>query len=96
MEMDLYREDDGPNRRTVRLHVGEEALVLETQDVGPEVEKWWGDWDYEFWTTVPRQAWGQLLAALVVELMSDDPKATDRLREICKKHGVEHGWSSYA
>ena len=91
---ELFKEG-GDNSRSVRAKVDQEKFCIETQDMGPTTEEVWGDDDYEFWTTVPRSAWGNLLLALAWELFAGDPKATDRLRDICRKPGVQHEWKQW-
>lgn len=93
-KLQLFR-DDGRNFRGVHAYVDSKGFRIETQDMGPTTEEFWGDSDYEFWTTVPKEAWGDLLLALASELFANDAKATDRLRDICRKHNVKHEWSSW-
>ena len=93
-KIELYR-DDGEHFRSVHAHLEEDKFRIETQDMGPTVEETWGDDDYEFWTTVPRKAWGELIIAMVTEFLSGDEHATDRLRDICQKHKVDHEWSQW-
>ena len=91
---ELYRED-GVHFRSVYARLEGDQFRIDTQDMGPTVEEVWGDADYEFWTTVPKEAWGQLLMALAQEFFGGDAKATDRLRDICLKHGVPHTWDHW-
>lgn len=94
MSHELYRED-GESFRSVRVGIRNDQLRVHTQDMGPATEAIWGDSDYEFWTTVEREHWGALAVALIREFLADDPKATDRLRAICKEHEVAHDWGSW-
>ena len=91
---ELYR-DDGTHFRSVSARLDDDQFRIDTQDMGPTVEEVWGDADYEFWTTVPKEARGQLLMALAREFLVGDAKATDRLRDICIKHGVQHTWDHW-
>lgn len=91
---ELYRDDD-ENFRSVRARFDESKFCIDTQDMGPLTEEVWGDADYEFWTTVPKEAWGDLLMAFAKEFLSGDDKATDRLRDMCREHGVPYGWGSW-
>jgi len=91
---ELYRSE-GQNFRSVRASVDDAQFKIDTQDMGPTTEEFWGDSDYEFWTTVPREAWGDLLMALAREFLADSPGATDQLHDICQKHGVEHSWDHW-
>ena len=93
--VEIYRQE-GKNFRSVCARLEEDKFTLDTQDMGPLVEEFWGDSDYEFWTIVPKEAWGQLLMALSIEFFATDPKAPDRLRDICIAHGVPHKWDSWA
>lgn len=95
MSYELYRED-GKNFRSVRVGIRDEKLMVDTQDMGQATEAAWGDSDYEFWTTVRKEHWGDLLVALIREFLADEPRATDRLREICQEHDVPHEWDSWA
>lgn len=94
MSVELYRQE-GSNFRSVRVRIEGDELILDTQDMGEVTESVWGDADYEFWTSVRREHWGDLLVALVVEYMSGRPDATDRLRDICREHDVPHVWDSW-
>lgn len=94
MSFELYRQE-GESFRSVRVDIRDDALVLDTQDMGEFTESVWGDSDYEFWTKVHRDAWGDLLIALIKEFFAEDPRATDRLRTLCEKHDVPHEWDSW-
>lgn len=95
MSFELYRRE-GSNVRSVRVDIRNDELVVDTQDMGELTEDMWGDSDYEFWTRVHRDAWGDLLIALIKEFFAGDPGATDRLRDLCKKHDVSYEWGSWA
>ncbi len=87
--VELYRRDGDPFR-SVYAHLEDEKFTIETQDMGELVKKLYDDGDYEFWTIVPKEAWGDLLYAMAQEFFEGEAGATDRLLEICKKHGVKH------
>lgn len=91
----LYQGGPATDRRHVDLTVEPERLRLMTTDVGDSPRRIWGDDDYEFWTEVPAAAWPKLLSALLAELYRDDPEATDKLRELCRREGVPHQWASW-
>src|SRR5262249_31782893 len=56
-EIELYRQE-GEERRYITLRVDDAdgSVNLSAQDLGPFVEKTWGDADYEFWVSVPAAA----------------------------------------
>ena len=93
--VELFRQE-GENFRSVYATLEAEKFTTDTQDMGKLVEEMWGDSDYEFWTIVPKDSWGQLLMALTIEFFANDPKATDRLRDICITHGVPYEGGSWA
>ncbi|MCA8891330.1 MAG: hypothetical protein KDA56_05815 [Hyphomonas sp.] len=93
--VELYRQE-GENFRSVRATLEGDKFTFDTQDIGKLVEEMWGDSDYEFWTIVPKEAWGQLLMALSIEFFTNDPQATDRLHDICIAHGIPHERGSWA
>jgi hypothetical protein len=64
--------------------------------MGPLVKEMWDDEDYEFWVTVPRDAWGPLLLALIRVHYGGRADATDRLRDLCRENGIDHEWDSWA
>jgi hypothetical protein len=91
---ELYR-DEGKNFRSVLARIDSDHFCIETQDMGPTTDEFWGDADYEFWTKVPKEAWGDLLMAIAKEFLVGDARATDRLRDIYRKHDVKHEWDRW-
>jgi len=87
--VELFRQE-GAAFRSVRARLEAEKFVIDTQDMGELVEQMFGDSDYEFWTIVSKEAWGDLLYALAQEFLGGDAEATDRLKEICDKYGVKY------
>jgi hypothetical protein len=67
--MELYRQE-GENFRSVRATLEDDKFTFDTQDMGKLVEEMWGDSDYEFWTIVPKEAWGHLAGHGKLEEMS--------------------------
>lgn len=79
--------DPGEESRDVWVSAGPKGLCIYTQDFGENVRAFWGRDEYEFWTTVPRENWDQLLVALCREFLSV-PHASRTLQSICSNHGV--------
>ncbi len=94
MSDELYRHE-GENSRSVRVGVDGDTLKVDTLDMGPVTREVWGASDYEFWTSIEREHWGPLAIALIKEHLGGEARATDRLREICEKHGVPHVWDRW-
>jgi hypothetical protein len=92
---ELYREQ-GTNSRFVSLTVKPDGSVLmETQDMGENVERIWGDSDYEFWIDVPAAALPKLVFALLRDRYAGQAGAVDQFRDFCKKEAIEHKWDSW-
>jgi hypothetical protein len=92
---ELYRQE-GAEFRSVCLAVNADGSVkLDAQDMGPGVEKIWGDDDYEFWVDVPAAALHKMVFALLREKYSGRGGAVDEFRAFCKKEGIEHKWDSW-
>ena len=79
------------------------ALTIEGQDLGPYVEQFWGDDEYEYWYRFDRENTARLFAA--VDGL-DDPEAAllrefsgehgcQKLCEFCKKNGIEYKFDSW-
>lgn len=56
---------------------------------GPQAEKFWGDWDHEFWLTVPASHAQAFLAALARDAFTRDGRLTfSNLRTLCIAQGI--------
>lgn len=77
----------GENRVSILARIDESGFVIDVEDSGPMAEKFWGAESHEYWTTVPKDAWGQLLMAFAKEYLAD-ANGGSRLREMCRKHAV--------
>jgi hypothetical protein len=96
IETELFREE-GEEFRSVCLRVNADCSVsMDTQDIGPFVEKIWGDDDYEFGVRVPAAASPKLIFALLRDKYLGRESAVDEFREFCKKEGVENEWWSWS
>lgn len=94
--IELARQE-GTEFRSVRLALeGDGAVRLEAQDMGPSVEKIWGDSDYEFWVRVAPSSLSKLAFELLREKFAGQLRAVDAFRDWCKTHGVEHEFGSWA
>jgi hypothetical protein len=92
---ELYRQE-GTNSRFVTLTVKPDGSVLmETQDMGENVERIWGDSDYEFWIDVPAAALPRLAFALLRDRYAGQPSAVDQFRDFCKQEAIDHKWDSW-
>lgn len=58
-----------------------ENLVIEGCDSGKQVMKFWGDEDYEYWTTVKKEYKDTVLLLLIKDNFKDDLKFKEWLKE---------------
>ncbi len=87
---------EGAEFRSVRLNIEDDGTVtMDAQDMGPSVEKIWGDSDYEFWIRVAPAALPKLAYELLYEKFAGQLGAVDAFRDWCKAHGVEHEFGSW-
>ena len=88
---------DGTEFRSVRLYAeADGSLKMLAQDMGPMVEKTWGDDDYEFWVTIPASGVRHLAQALLREKYTGRLDAVDDLRRFCEANGIENRFDSWA
>ena len=62
-------------------------LVTEGYDTGPDVEAFFGDDDYEYWVTVPKEHKDWLLLNLIKDTFASDPKPSSTYMEWLKRRG---------
>ena len=92
---ELYRQE-GANSRFVTLTVKPDgSVVMETQDLGENVERIWGDSDYEFWIDVAAGALPKLVFALLRDRYAGRAGAVDEFRDFCKKQAIDYKWDSW-
>ena len=78
-------------------------LMISGQDLGPSVEEFWGDLDYEYWYSLDKEGTGRLMAAihgedepeaaLVREFSGEDGCAV--FRKVCEENGITYHFNSY-
>ena len=80
------------------------ALTLSCQDLGPAVETFFGDSDYEYWYSFTKEDTEKLFQKLnaadhpaeaLLERFSGE-SGTRKLTEYCREHGIEYSFFSYA
>ena len=94
MSDEIYRHE-GKNSRSVRIVLDDDSLKIDTLDEGSVTEEFWGNADYQFWSSIERERWGSLAVALIREHPGGEARATDRLKEICERHGVPFVWDRW-
>lgn len=82
--------DDGYSELLVRIGPGGE-LVLDGCDAGEDVRQHFGDWDYEYWLTIPAESKDTLLLHLVKERFS----SVHDMQEWLEKREIPGKFTSY-
>ena len=86
---------DGKEYRSVRLYLTDGGLQLLGHDMGPAVERIWGDDDYEFWVEIKPHAMRQLAFALLRDRYAGRKDAVSEFREFCKQNAIEHEFDNW-
>ncbi len=94
--VELARQE-GVVSRSVRLSISPAGgIVLDAQDMGPNVKRTWDDGDYEFWVTVPPSALAKLAFELLKDKFTGEINAVDAFRAYCTARGIAHEFESWA
>ena len=88
----------------VKATIANGQLTLSGQDLGPVVESFWGDSDYEYWYTLDKDNTAKLISAIHGEedvqgsLLREfsGESGCKRLRDICEQNGIQYQFFSYA
>ena len=87
---------DGKEFRSVRLYLTDGGLQLLGHDMGPKVEQFWGDDDYEFWVEIKPHAMRRLAFALLRDRYAGRKDAVSEFREFCEQNAIEHEFGNWA
>ena len=87
---------DGEEFIRLYLNLRDEGLQLLGHDIGPKVEQFWGDDDYEFWVEIKPHAMGRLAFALLRDRYAGRKHAVSEFREFCKQNAIEHEFGNWA
>lgn len=96
LDAELYRRD-GEEYRSVRVTWYKDgSLSVHGHDMGPIVEKVWGDSDYEYWTRIPPEAFAKLAFALIRRHYMGRERAVEEIRDLCAEADVPHKFDTWA
>lgn len=86
---EIFRQE-GDNFRSVYVRLeADGTVVVDAQDMGPTVEEFWGDSDYEFWVRVAPADASRLAYELIRKHYAGRERAVDEIRELCSKAGIK-------
>lgn len=99
----IYKDDHSDAARSIWLTLNNGILSMEQQDIGPLVERFYGDSDYErFLHNISANAVEEVLGtasdkALISKLkeMFGTNSGFDDFAEFLRKNNIEHKYGSY-
>ena len=100
LSVSLYHDEwgEGEKKEIRSLNLVLEAdgtIQIAGIDAGPFVEEMQGDWDYEYWLTIPPSAIPKLAFALLKKIYTGKSGAEVALQDFCKEHDIGHEFSVY-
>ena len=95
--MEIFR-DDGMNFTSIRANFNNDgALSIDGQDMGPLVEQFWGDDDYEYFLSIPKKSIEMFLLYLMKLAFNTEKKITfGDCKEILEVNNIEHDFNWWA
>ena len=107
MKMKLYERKDERIWCTITAALTEKGLTVSGHDLGPQVEAFFGDDEYEYALSLNAENTQKLFALLGCSRASDEEKlqmikdsfensyADSALRKYCNEHGIETSFWSW-
>ncbi len=72
-------------------------LIISGQDMGPSVEMFWGDSDYEYYLSISNEDVNKLCLVLLKEgFNSISPLGFSEVRELCKENNINTEFNYWA
>ena len=95
--MEIFRED-GIEFTSIRTNFGADGtLSINGQDMGPMVEQFWGDDDYEYFLSIPKKSIEMFLLHLMKLAFNTEKKITfGDCKEILEVNKIEHAFNWWA
>ena len=95
--MEIFRED-GIEFTSIRTNFGADGtLSINGQDMGPMVEQFWGDDDYEYFLSIPKKSIEMFLLHLMKLAFNNEKKITfGDCKEILEVNKIEHALNWWA
>ena len=89
--MEIFRED-GIEFTSIRTNFGADGtLSINGQDMGPMVEQFWGDDDYEYWLFIPEKSINLFISHLMkLSFNNGNSIAFEDCKKILEDNSIEH------
>ena len=91
--MNIFR-NDGVEFTSINANFTEDGtLKISGQDMGPFVEKFWGDDDYEYWLFIPKESVNPFILNLMKFSFNNHKSITfEDCKKILEDNAIEHGF----
>ena len=91
--MNIFR-NDGVEFTSINANFTEDGtLKISGQDMGPFVEKFWGDDDYEYWLFIPKESVNTFILNLMKFSFNNDKSINfGDCKKILEDNAIEHGF----
>jgi len=70
-------------------------LRFSGQDIGEAPEEIFGDFDYEYWLTVPAAEKDRLLLALIAKFFKGNTSVVSEMKEFLEERDIPFGFQTY-
>ena len=89
--MEIFRKD-GEEFTSIEANFNSNGdLSIDGQDMGPLVEEFWGDSDYEYFLTIPKSEMNDFILVLIKKAFSKNGKLHfSDLMNICKENEIKY------
>lgn len=90
-------EERGETSRFTHAEIDDSGnFIMSTIDIGKAPEETWGDSDYEFWVTVPKEQKDMLLLALIEKVYGGVFSAVDEFRKFLEDKKIPSRFQNWS
>ena len=94
--MEIYRRDGDAFTSIRAVFDVKGNLTIDGQDMGPTVEQFFGDSDFEYYLTIPKSEIQNFTLEVLKKTFNQEKKlGFYDLRDICKNNGIKHHYTSW-
>ena len=89
--MEIYKEEKGNEATHIEANFDDSGnLVISGADIGPSVETYWGDIDYEYFLSVYKKDMEKLFLLLLKESFnSKEALDFNKIKKICEANEIK-------
>ena len=92
--MEIYRRDGDAFTSIRAVFDVKGNLTIDGQDMGPTVEQFFGDSDFEYYLTIPKSEIQNFTLEVLKKTFNQEKKlGFYDLRDICEDNGIKHHYN---